>query len=203
MPNEEQVFDDKEDDKEEEEFAEYSPKSEFSKPAIVQSAVQKCLDSRSVELKEGFFNYKTDNSGNTVKTWIPDSRKVYCSAVTALAFLLSPEIRKSNGYKKKLEAVGEEGDKIFDKYSYTEMKQQLEGGRIKLVPTARRYIPEYDATTIVRDVNQNNIGVRAKGGWNQLVSAYWNEMVELSDQVFSILNDLIDDLNYFKERIGF
>ena len=203
MTNEDEDFDESDDEGEDEEFAEYSPKSEFSKPAIVQSAVQKCLDARGVELKEGFFNYKTDNSGNTIKTWIPDSRKVYCSTVTALAFLLSPELRKSKTYKPKIQAVETKEEVVFEKYAYTEMKEELDGKRIKLVQTNRKYIPEFDSQVIVRDVNKNNVGIKTKGAWNHLVSAYWNEMVELSDEVFAILNELIDDLNYFKQRISF
>ncbi len=210
---EEQSFQDKYGD-ESSEFAEYSPKSEFSKPKLVETAVQKCLDARSQELKEGFFNYKIDSVGNVVKTWIPDSRKVYCSSVIALKFLMSPEINKSHdpenkekgkkSYKEKIEEIEKEEKQIFENYAYTQMKQQVDGDRVKLVPSDNKYIPEYDAVVVLKKVSSGNMAVEVKGGWNSQVSVYWNEMVNISDKIFATINDLIDmELNYFKPKMSY
>ncbi len=201
MVSEDDLFDDEKskDEEEDGELAEYSPKSEFSKPKIVGSSVQKCLEHRSVELKEGYYNYKIDNSGNTIKIWVADSRKVYCSSVTALMYLLRPEIIKHINTKKRLIELAKDEEAIFTKYSYTEKKKEMIKGRLMLVDTDREYIPEFDASVIVIDFNKINVGVRVNGGWNANVSAYWNEMVELSDEIFAVLNELIDSINYFKQ----
>ncbi len=204
MTDQEVAFDEQsEDDDNEGDFAEYSPKSEFSKPTIVQTAMQKCLDLRAVELKEGYYNYKADNSGNVMKTWIPDSRKVYCSSIKALGFLLSPEIGKSKETRKKIEEIEKEYDDIFKKYSYTELRQDVVDQRVVYIPTDTKYIPEYDAVVMLKNARNPLMALKSRGGWNHLVTAYWNELVELSDQLFAVLNELIDNLNYFKSKANY
>lgn len=211
---EEPNFEDKYGD-ESSDFSEYSLKSEFSKPKLVEIAVQKCLDVRSQELKEGFFNNKTDTHGNTIKTWIPDSRKVYCSAVVALKFLMSPEIDKSHdmdadektkkkSFKEQMEEIEKDKQEIFDAYCYTQMQQKIVEGKVAFLPTKKKYMPEYGATVLLRNPDRGNIIVAVPSAWDSRVSAYWNEMVDISDRIFSLINKLLDyDLNYFKPGTNF
>ena len=54
------------------EEAEYSAKSEFSKPKIVFNAMQKCIESRAKEMKPGYENTKLTRDGLPIRTWIED-----------------------------------------------------------------------------------------------------------------------------------
>ncbi len=197
---------DKEEKEEEEisEGAEYSPKSEFSKPKLVEEAVRKCIEARSQEMKEGYNNYKLDSQGRvTAKIWIPDSRKSFDSHVLALRNLLSPEIKNNTKFKKVEEAINKKKKKIFESHCYTIKEQVRKDGRIVWVDTLNKIIPEKDAVVVCPDKLRDNMAVEDGGLWNSHVRAYWNELVKPNDELFSALNILIDSLNYFKQGVNY
>ncbi len=185
------------------EVAEYSPKSEFSKPRIVERAITMCIESRGKEMKAGYYNYKIVKSGEPIKIWIEDSRQVYIGKVEALKLLLSPEIRNNSDTKKIMESYSEKIELIFNKYCYEEYKMERKE-RLIWSQTGNKIIPELDDEVIVMDLKGNNKkGIIIKGAWNLKVNLYWNSLVKIYDEIFGKLNNLVNDLNYFKQASSF
>ena len=187
-------------DEEISEGAEYSPKSEFSKPKLVEEAVRKCIEARSKEMRSGYYNYKTDQSGNpTAKIWIADSRQVFDAHIMALRNLLFPEIKADSKYKEKEKKIRKKKKEIFDKHCYTLMEKENHKWKF----TKEKVIPEVDAIVVCPRTDNSNIAQEVKGGWNLHVTTYWNEMTLYNDRLFALLNDVVASLNYFKQRVSY
>lgn len=188
------------------EGAEYSPKSEFSKPRICEKAVTLCIEARGREMKAGYFNTKIDKNGDPQKSWIEDARKVYIGKVEALRNILSPELQHT-GKEKIKEAIGDQlilKQEMFDIYSYQEKtKYKKDNGRMAWKEGKRKFIPEIDSFVIVQDPDNPDSAIEGRGYWNIYTNAYWDEMINIYDEIFSQLNILIDKLNYFKSAITF
>ncbi len=190
------------------ESPEYSPKSDFSKAMVVKEAVQKCMESRSKEMRSGYWNIKVLPNG-IQKEYKEDSRKAFISTVEALRNLLSPEIKRHKSFLAMENKVVDNFEKLKDLYSYQE-RQQVIGKDPKTgmdMPvwkkTGLKYMPSVDAVvTVPSSVNpqQANTG---PGLWNNHVSAYWDALVIEYDELFASLNELIDSLNYFKQELTY
>ena len=190
------------------ESAEYSPKSEFSKPAICFQASQKCIEVRAKEMKKGYFNTTFSKDGLPLKTWIEDSRKAYCSAVTALKLLLLPEIleeedESKSEKKNKFRNLEEDFETLFEEYAYCKIKRISDGKYKK--DESDFYMPEADAVVDVIENHDNGIQLikQIPGFWNKQIEEYWNEMVKLNDILFSELMRVIHRKNYFKQEIRY
>jgi hypothetical protein len=195
------------------EAANYNPKSEFSKARVTEQALNICMAKRSKEMIKGYWNTKVTKEGMPIKTWIPDARKEFISSVKALLSLLSPEIIKGIDFDKKLnrdrlyyktrigELLKKEGE-LFDKYSYAEQAMIVENNSYKWTKTDNKYIPDVDESIVMPDARNPKMGKSIIGYWNQKVNLYWNEMLILYDKIFSELNCLIHDLDYFAEQLN-
>lgn len=189
------------------EVAEYSPKSEFSKPKLAYEASSKCIESRGKEMISGFWNMKSSKDGTPYKTWIEDSRKVYIGCVEALNNIMFPERQRNSLMKEFEEYFVEEKKKLFKKYCYTEKKRQIENGRIIWKETGKKMLPPIGAVVVMRNMDneylKKNVAEEVKGGWDNYINAYHDELLLLYDEMFAHLNNLIDSLNYFKQEISF
>lgn len=188
------------------EGAEYSPKSEFSKPKVIEEATSKCFQLRSKEMRAGYFNTKITKEGLPIKMWVEDSRKSYCSAVIALKNLMNPEImydQSQEGQTLKYKDVNLK--EPFEKYAYAPFKKKIVDGKVKYYTGDEKFMPEVDATVqmlqIYPDGQEKLIDSPAK--WNNNVQRYWDEMVELCDEMFKELMNVIHRLNYFKQQIRY
>ncbi len=212
--NEEIEFEEEEDEKEEgkEELdyaeidsngAEYSSKSDFSKAKIVYEAMQKCIEARGKEMKAGYYNNKISNDGSVLKMWVEDSRQVFIGTVESLRGLLSPEIKNEQAYKKVIKDYYDRKKTIKSNYIYKEKVAKNKGGAIILEETKREFIPEIGANVIIPSIHNPRIAQQVRGGWDNNVNSYWDEIVILYDYIFAVLNDLINHLNYFKQAIAY
>lgn len=196
------------------EDADYSRKSDFSKALIVKEQVQRCLTARSKEMKSGYYNYKI-NKDQVAQIYVPDSRREFVSAVKALRCALEPETRKKDNskYKKVEEELVKAEEDIFKKYAYypKNKREVLINNppykKVVWVPIkdATPYIPEID-TSLPTDDPKHPLSTRTilqKGLWNNNVFAYWEELIEIYDELFAELNVLIHLENYFKQGVGF
>jgi len=182
--------------------SEYSPKSDFSKAEVVKSQVTKCCDIRSKEMKEGYFNH--DKLGN--KVYIPDSRKEFISGIKALRNLLSPEINRDKKFQEEEKKLKEKEKKSFDTWGI--YPKVVNGLNITEDKTKPKYIPNVDQHSPVQYFISKNGQQIPKidsviGMFNQNFHNYWNEMVEIYDELFAELNNLIDKINYFKKQTTF
>ena len=56
----------------------------------------------------------------------------------------------------------------------------------------------------LRPVGKGKMGEQnVEGLWDSSVNAYYDELLEIYDILFSMLNCLIDELNYFKQSMSF
>ncbi len=197
--------------------AEYSPKSEFSKPRVVEESVTKCMGLRAKEMKKGYYNTTFTKEGLPLKQWVEDSRKVYCSSVQALKVLMMPEIlteqkeendKQKDSNKKKLTRIFSKMKKIselFGEYAYYILEQKEVNGGMKYVKTESYYMPDVDAVVQVRKIFPDGSEqlLPINGYWNSKVDAYWDNMVTINDQLFEQLIMVIHRLNYFKSKIRY
>jgi len=188
------------------EVPEYHRKSEFNKPFLVQEAVQSCMNKRAVEMKPGYYNYSLEGD-ITRKIWMPDTRKVFCSSVTALLILLSPEIARMELIKEEIKKIEEEVKEVLEKYSINVVKVDFENNKIitlkeRRLPLVGESIPYF----IKNDINKVEVSFELKyerGLYNKNLDLYWDSLVYLNDKLFIQLNTLIDKLNYFKQKASF
>jgi len=190
-----------------EDGAEYSHKSEYSKAAVVQAQVMKCNELRSKEMCEGHTIRTFDKVGNLKIIDIPDSRQPFIGGVIALKGNLAPEIRReikgNKNFKEALESFESEKKGLEKKYKYREIRLKNVGGEIKLVYTGREYLPKKGA--VLTESIKKGKGIvsqekRIEGLWDDKVNAYWDAMVFLYDDLFAEINILIDENDYFKEK---
>jgi len=195
MNDEEEYEDDDEND------VEYSPKSEFSKPTIVAEAIRETRKARGCEMREGYHNYKFSSNGDAVKVWIPDTRKVFISNVEGDMGLLSAEISRSERMKEVNATIKERKKALFEKYCYQERIRCEEKGVVGWKIKGEKWMPKIDEELPSVDPKhpKSKECSYEKGVWNTKVNRYWDEMLDLYDQIFAEINYLIDENNYFKQ----
>jgi len=185
--------------------AEYSKKSEYSKPAVIQTQVMKCNELRSREMVEGHTIRTFDKAGNYKVIDIPDTRQPFIGGVIALKTNLTPEILRETKIEENLSKINKEIENLFNKYKYKELILKFEDRQPKLVYSGNEYIPKKGAI-LVNNINRGSgkppTENRVEGLWDNKISAYWDEMVLLYDDLFAELNVLIDMNDYFKPVSG-
>lgn len=202
----EETYDDNQGDDVTSESPEYSPKSEFSKAEVVEQAVIKCLESRGQEMKAGYFNTFVDKNGMVERQWVPDSREKFMSCVDALRSLLAPEIERDKEYRDDEKEVVEDIENLNEIYMYEEKKLIVKDNKLVYELTGRKIIPAIGSTVVIEKLDQRTkrvTGEPTKGGWDEKINSYKDELVMYYDEIFALLNKLIDRLNYFKPQSVF
>jgi len=145
-------------------------------------------------MREGYYNY--DKLGN--KIVVPDSRKEWVSSVIALRLLLRPEIKRDKGKSFDGNYFDTEEKNLIDKWGY------LISGDKKVIPLLDEYFPvEFQ---VLRRDGSSTGKVKTqmiKGKFNSNFHRYWDEMVQLYDEMYAQLNVLIDQCNYFKQEVAY
>jgi len=181
------------------EDADYSRKAEFSKASVVEQAISKIKETRSQEMKPGYYNTIQLPNGSIKKTYFPDARKEFIGSVEYLKGLLGHEIRtsaKATAAVKKFEA---DMEIAFNKYSVSSFESEDE-----------KYIPEVDeiipTEVTIRDKNNRPIKreiIERQGLYNWRVMRYWNDLVKLYDNLFDTLNLLIAEKDFFRQKSSY
>lgn len=190
-----------------EESPEYSPKSDFNKAKLADDAVRKCIESRGQEMRAGFWNTKLSRDGFPIREWKEDSRKAFISTVKALRALLSPEVSRDKRYKPIEEKLLKKLKEIYEKYCYEEWAliykndPKVYGGTPIFKKTGRKYIPEVGSEVNIQTNPFNREMSTIKGGWDDKINSYWDEVLDVYDEMFSALIDLCDRNNYFKQQL--
>jgi hypothetical protein len=201
------MAEDYEDSKGEEllEDSEYSRKSEFSKAAIVSAHVTNILTLRSEDMRPGYTTWLPDKSGNIKPVVIPDVRKKYVGAVESLLNFLTPEleVQKTN-IKNDYEA---EKKNIFNRFAYKERvgkKWNQAKNVYEWDLSGEVYVPQKGTVVLVaeKDFPNSVEFFEQAGGWDVKIDAYWDFMVELADELFCEINNILHKLEYFKGGVG-
>ncbi len=184
----------------------------FSKPQLVFNASQKCVELRGKEMRSGYFNESVSREGTRTKIWVDDTRKVFCSSVSALNSLLVSEVSEDESYVKSKEKTKSKDwsnpiDKIkkrmsecFEDYAYKEYKPGMCKGNRIFVYSGKSHMPEIDAIVKIRKLFNDDSEelMEVEGHWNDKVNFYWNELIILYDLLFEELMRIIHRRGYFK-----
>lgn len=181
--------------------AEYSHKSEFKKPFLVQEAMQRTMIARSKEMRPGYINTTRSSDGTISQTTTPDSRQEFVNSVKALAILVAPEIKADKKAKEKAEVIKKEERELWNQLAYEDMVIKKDGANYTIKKTGFKFMPQMDAI-LQTDIVKSQEVVSAKGYWNNKVSLYWEKLVELYDRLFEEVSILIasEEVNYFKPK---
>ncbi len=61
-----------------------SKDEKYSHEVLVMLCMKRCLEAGNNEMRPGYFNTRTDQNGNTIKTYIEDTRKAFVESVKSL-----------------------------------------------------------------------------------------------------------------------
>lgn len=185
----------------------YSGKSEFSKPVIVQTQILRCLQLRSLDMRQGYTSWKQDIRGQAHPEIIADTRKAFIGSVDVLFNLLAPEIADFNPELE--EQYEKEKKRLFEKYCYEETNgkkfvESPNGLIAKWIYTGRKYMPHLgDGIEQTNPAHKEGTGTIAINGlWDKTLNAYWDEMLKVSDELFKELNLVIAQAKYFGKKKG-
>ena len=131
---------------------------EFSHSSLVQSAMRKCLEAGAKEMREGWFNERTDRQGNNIRTYIEDTRKAFIESVRSLKMIMACDfdkiardrIKKYLGLiKLKEKELIDMDNEIWNRLSVNERTIYLRAGEIHLSkmishPTLKKHFIEYE-----------------------------------------------------------
>lgn len=102
---------------------------EFSHSSLVMSAMKKCLEAGTKEMREGWFNERTDQKGNQIKTYIEDTRKAFIESVRSLKMIMAGDLdiealKKIRKYMKRIKDKEKElidyDNSVWDKLTPSE-----------------------------------------------------------------------------------
>lgn len=65
---------------------------EFNHEALIMQAFRNCVEAGSHEMRPGAMNQKTDNKGNTILTYIEDTRKKFIESVKSLRGVIISDV---------------------------------------------------------------------------------------------------------------
>ena len=181
------------------EDVEYSRKSEFSKATVVKEAISKIQETRSQEMKPGYWNIITLPNGSIKKSYFPDARKQYIGSVEYLKGLLGYEVNASSKGKDAIKKFTNDKKTIFDKYSV-----------IAQFDPKEKYIPEVDEVFPIEVILKDKMGrslrkiwTEKQGIYNWKVQRYWDNLVEIYDRLFDALNLMIAEKEFFKPKSSY
>ena len=183
--------------------AEYSQKTDFSKAEIVCIQTKRFAEIRGQEMKPGYWNY--DKMGN--KVWIPDTRREADGVIKALLGTLKPERMRNPDIEKKIQDKLERKKGLVEIYGVK--PRDIINNQIVELPNSHKSIPEIGQSFATKVPQKQRGGATYKkplfvpGLYDYNVHSYWNEIVELNDELFAILQLLIDQNNYFKQGANF
>lgn len=98
----------------------------FSHSQLVMFALKKCIESGSVEMREGYFNRKRDRFGNTVEIYVPDTRLTFIETVESTIMIMADDIESDptkDESKKEIKKIQEELKKRKETYLKLEEAQ--------------------------------------------------------------------------------
>jgi hypothetical protein len=122
---------------------EFSSKSEYSKAILVMEQVKAVRDSRSKEMKSGYWNTKLDKEGNAHRVYVDDTRIIYLDMMDSLVNLLAPEIASSKHMMEVMEQFQTDKEAVYNKFCYKERVRKTKKISKLTEPQFLRELKEY------------------------------------------------------------
>lgn len=173
----------------------FSSKAErFSNGELVMMAFRKCIELGAKEMREGYYNTKTDKGGNTNYIYVPDTRKEFIEAVETLLMIMADDI---------------------DETTQTGIKSVMEGDKNEKGATTRiGLVQKYNSLCLAEKTIWDHVNIKQKQFWNSKNIFYREGMlssglpfstdyliawVKASREVVGVLKKRIKVLNYYAE----
>lgn len=164
----------------------YQPSKDniFSHQSLVMSSMKKALDNGSKEMRPGYYQFKSDKSGNLTRIWIEDTRKSFIESVETILMVMACDIDETA--EKELNEL------------YTELKDRKE-----------YYINlEYNEWNQLNQMIKGNLTSAGKGtikgSFNiekRFYQMYLDEQVEIYRQIFMCLTRLTKRLDFYVAEV--
>ena len=131
---------------------------QFSHSSLVMSAMKRCLEAGTKEMKEGWYNERYDKQGNVIKTYIEDTRKAFIESVRSLKMIMAGDLDEKaftriakylSNIKKSEKQLIEFDNESWTKLNSYEKRQYTNSGhrhysKILSNPILRREFIEYE-----------------------------------------------------------
>lgn len=158
-------------------------KQEFSHEQLIMRSMIKCLDAGSKEMREGYYNEKSDKFGNIIKVYVEDTRKVFIQSVKILLKIMETDLdeKATKAVKEELENLG----KKYEELCLIELKNMF-----------------YAPPIVKKERNSSGI-VHRKNNLNKQLPFYQDYIYEEVDaylKIFGILNVLGERINLGQEQ---
>lgn len=145
--------------------------------AILMDYIRKIANAAGSEMRGGYWQVKSEIAGNGIqqqtKFWIPDTREIFCNAVSFLYDLLYPHIKrhapKNVDYRKSIQNVQDEIERL---YKDILLKTEID-----------------DTELLSTDYYSDNT--------KRLIDEYKLKNVHLHKKLFRMLNEFMDEYDYF------
>jgi hypothetical protein len=159
-------------------------KTEFSKPALVMTALLNCSASANCEMRSGYTIRKVDANGNVNETYVEDGRKKHISNIEFLGEILSPELDEPAEKN-----ISELFESIETKKKYF-IEKEIETWR------TMPFVPKRQLTS-GKDAIYPLSGFITLPFYQDLMTEF---QLEIYKTIFVELNHLLARIKYFKKK---
>lgn len=158
----------------------------FSHSQLIMIAMKKCIEAGCREMKEGYFNTKSDRFGNVNYVYVNDTRKEFIEAISTLLMVMADDIVGDDKAKKEIKGIKKSLRKKYKDFCKLEKTdwEQMHG-------------------LIKQKLLQKGIYFRESMLNSELPYSieYLMERVESSRRIFAALTKLTQRLDYYKEEM--
>ncbi len=156
---------------------------QFSHQQLVMISMRKCIESRAREMREGYYNIKSDRFGNTSRIYVEDTRKVFISCVNSV--LMSMSCDMDENAKTKIPILIKE---IEDKYKEFCEQEKNDWSNIPIKIRKTR-------------LTQGIYFIEGKLNTNLLYyQDFIDAQVDIYDKIFKELTDLTSRKNFYEQE---
>jgi len=160
-----------------------SQDQQYSHEVLVMIAKRRCLESGAKEMRAGYFNTRTDMSGNIIRTYIEDTRKAFIESVETLEMIIDCDFDKEA--KDNIKKIKENLDESFKELCKKEFKDW------KIIPIS------------IRNERWKNRIYYSQGSLNTNLKFYQEfieEEVKLYREIFKELNKLVSRIGFYQSE---
>lgn len=162
----------------------YNPAETFSHQALVMTAYRKVIDALACEMRKGYFDIKTDQSGNRTRVYHPDSRLAAIECVITLKNLVIADCPKA---QKEIAELEKKANDDRERY----LKQQLDWWNTfsEIEKHEIQKNPKYEWTTRINVLH------------SPFLDEYLNHKVVVYRRIFETMEkEIASTSNYFKKE---
>lgn len=158
----------------------------FSHGQLIMLTMKKCIDAGCKEMKEGYYNTKSDKYGNINYIYVPDTRKEFIEAIETLQMVMADDINDDSKTKTEIGNVKgalTKAHKNFCKLESEDWKKMHELVRQKYLQAGIYFRKDMLSKELPYSIE------------------YLMKRVEASRKVFNALTKLTKRKDYYREEM--